>query len=55
MNEVKRARVVELIDKFDSELAKDPDRFKFKIAFDDDAQDDYGIQRDPRLCRTRMQ
>ena len=38
--EVKRARVVELIDKFDSELAKDPDRIKFKIAFDDDAQDD---------------
>ena len=35
--EVKRARVVELINKFDDELEKDPDRIKFKIAFDDDA------------------
>ena len=37
--EVKRARVVEVINEIDEELAEEPDLIKFKITFDDDTQD----------------
>ena len=33
---MKRARIIELINKFDDDLELDPIRCKFKIAFEDD-------------------
>ena len=33
---MKRARIIELINKFDDDLKVDPTRYQFKIAFEDD-------------------
>jgi len=53
--EVKRALVVELINEFDEELAKEPDLVKFKITFDDDTQDGIMDYNESLVCRTRVQ